>query len=102
MQATQICSIEGCERSNKMSHGLCGTHYERWRRHGTTDLLPSRRPSPAERLAAGLERKPNGCLEWTGYTDRLDDSRLVRDRLTFVYGVARAHGATVEDLTGKP
>lgn len=24
------------------------------------------RKTPAERLAAGLERKPNGCLEWTG------------------------------------
>jgi len=24
----------------------------------------------AERLAAGLVRKPNGCLEWTGTTDK--------------------------------
>ena len=24
------------------------------------------RKTPTERLAAGLERKPNGCLEWTG------------------------------------
>jgi queuine/archaeosine tRNA-ribosyltransferase len=28
----------------------------------------------------------------------LDEERCLRDRLTFVYGVARAHGATVEDL----
>lgn len=30
--------------------------------------------------------------------DCLTEERRLRDRLTFVYGVARAHGATVEDL----
>lgn len=63
MKATQICSIEGCDRAKK-TIGLCNAHYLRQWRRGTTDLLPV--PSPAERLAAGLERKPNGCLEWTG------------------------------------
>jgi hypothetical protein len=29
-----------------------------------------------------------------------DEERRIRDRLTFVYGVARAHGASVEDLRG--
>ena len=28
------------------------------------------------------------------------EERRVRDRLTFVYGVARAHGASVEELSG--
>ena len=28
------------------------------------------------------------------------EERRVRERLTFVYGVARAHGATVEELSG--
>jgi len=31
--------------------------------------MKTTRPTPAERLAAGLEQKPNGCLEWTGYTN---------------------------------
>jgi hypothetical protein len=30
-----------------------------------------------------------------------DDERRARDRVVFVYGVARAHGATVEELSGK-
>jgi len=30
----------------------------------------------------------------------LDEERRLRDRLTFVYGVARAHGASIEDLSG--
>lgn len=29
-----------------------------------------------------------------------DELRRLRDRLTFVYGVARAHGASVEELSG--
>lgn len=36
--------------------------------------------------------------EWA--RDCLKDERYMRDRLTFVYGIARAHGATVEELGG--
>jgi hypothetical protein len=53
------CAIERCERVH-YARGMCNTHYKYWRNHGTTDL-----PTVADRLAAGLERKPNGCLEWT-------------------------------------
>jgi hypothetical protein len=31
----------------------------------------------------------------------LDEERRLGDRLTFVYGVARAHGATIEELSGE-
>lgn len=34
----KICSVEGCERGER-TRGLCGTHYERWRRNGHTVLL---------------------------------------------------------------
>lgn len=57
------CNVDGCKRGGKIVRGWCRIHYERWRLHGTTDL-----PTTAERLAAGLERKANGCLEWTGST----------------------------------
>lgn len=30
----------------------------------------------------------------------LDEERRLRDRCTFLYGAARAHGATVEELRG--
>jgi len=45
-------------------------HYRRWQIHGTTDLHITSRPPTADRLAARLELKPNGCLEWTGSTSR--------------------------------
>jgi len=54
----------------------------------------------AEALMHYAEEDAKNNRAWA--VNCLDDSRLVRDRLTFVYGVARAHGATVEDLTGKP
>ena len=54
----------------------------------------------AEALMRYAEKDAKNNRAWA--VNCLDDSRLVRDRLTFVYGVARAHGATIEDLTGKP
>lgn len=64
MKATQICSVEGCERTGQMRRGLCGMHYLRMWRSEEFKILPVL--SLEEQFAAGLERKPNGCLEWTG------------------------------------
>jgi len=42
------CSVEGCDEPWK-SNGLCGTHYTRWRRTGSTDApAPSGRPCSVE------------------------------------------------------
>lgn len=65
--ATRTCSVDECE-SNALARNLCAKHYRRLSRHGTTDP-PPRYASPAERLTASLEHKPNGCLEWTNPTD---------------------------------
>jgi hypothetical protein len=33
-----MCRVEGCEKQAKGgARGLCGTHYQRWMTHGTTD-----------------------------------------------------------------
>lgn len=66
MKATQICSIEGCERTlgPSSARGLCNVHYLRMRTSGELNLLPIL--SPADRLDARLIQRPNGCLEWTG------------------------------------
>jgi len=64
MKATRVCSVEGCTRAHH-ARGLCGTHYQRVISRGE---LPAK-ATTAERLAAGLVRMPNGCLEWTGYVD---------------------------------
>ena len=65
MKATRVCSVEGCDNPH-IARGLCALHYKRARANGEMVNLPPM--SVADRLAAGLERKPNGCLEWTGAT----------------------------------
>lgn len=90
MKATQ-CSVEGCDRTVGIhgARGLCSNHYKRLLRTGTTD--PLIRPSIAQRLAVGLVRMPNGCMEWTrakvkgnGYgTIRADGKMVVTHRLAW-------------------
>lgn len=60
MKTTQ-CAVDGCIRDAR-KRGMCHTCYVRLLNRG--EIEPLNR-SLADRLAAGLERKPNGCLEWT-------------------------------------
>jgi hypothetical protein len=74
MKATRECSTDGCERTGQTRRGLCELHYDRLRR--TPGFKPLPIPTLSESLAAGLERKPNGCLEWTGLTNEAGYGRL--------------------------
>lgn len=55
------CLIEECGRKPK-GRGWCGTHYERWRRHGCTDH-PG--PTAEERFWAKVDADGD-CWVWTG------------------------------------
>ena len=37
---------------------MCGRHYQRWRRYGSTDLPPRREPAPKPKAAPKRKRKP--------------------------------------------
>lgn len=50
----------------------------------------------AEAYRAAEEQAAEHARAWA--RDCLTEERRLRDRLTFVYGVAQAHGATVEEL----
>lgn len=61
-EEVKTCSVEGCSRPHS-ALSFCHNHYERWRRHGDTDLVPPRPPpvipSPEEIVAemtAALDR----------------------------------------------
>lgn len=65
--ANGTCAIHGCERQAR-SRGWCGTHYERWRKHGST---ADPRPSVEDRFWAKVDvGHPLGCWEWTGSKTR--------------------------------
>ena len=83
----QVCSIDGCGHSNRVTRGLCSMHYQRARKSGALTLLPV--IPHEERLTAGLERKPNGCLEWTGRPNTNGYGRIrVEGRQIFTHRLA--------------
>lgn len=53
----------------------------------------------AEALARDADEQRARTHQWVR-EDLGPEARRLRERLTFVYGVARAHGATVEELHG--
>lgn len=48
------CQHEDCERSAS-SRGLCVTHYQRWRRHGSSYIVFKRGPKTDHKLAGTSE-----------------------------------------------
>lgn len=57
------------------------------------------RQAQAENRARYAEELREGTERWA-QQDLCPDNRRLRERITFVYGVARAHSATVEELGG--
>lgn len=62
----KLCSQEGCGRSHKTA-GLCGPHYERWRR-GADLSTPVRQYERGERICKvdGCERERDGSATYCG------------------------------------
>ena len=58
------CSIEGCTRRARC-RSWCGTHYERWRRHGDPSIAHVKHAPALERFADKVEIAD--CWIWTGF-----------------------------------
>jgi hypothetical protein len=52
----------------------------------------------AECFREAAEDRVTSVEKWA--RNSLDEERRLRERLTFVYGIAMAHGATTEELAG--
>lgn len=70
-ETMQTCSFDGCD-GTRIAKGLCWAHYQQQRRGVKLKPIRTRRTSGmstdelAEWILARLDRKPNGCWEWTG------------------------------------
>ena len=61
-----LCEIDDCFRRAK-SRLMCGTHYERWRKHGDTNVILA---GGAPRQNIEIIHTSNGCHEWQGAATR--------------------------------
>ena len=61
------CKIEDCNKKH-LAKGWCNMHYHRWRRGGTTNMLPGQRTRTPllQRLMSRTKTNENGCYIWTG------------------------------------
>jgi hypothetical protein len=74
------CSIEGCER-RATTRSWCGTHYQRWRKYGTTDTPP--RFQPKECSVEDCERvvRRNGLCEMHDRRKKANGDPLIVQRI---------------------
>ena len=63
--AKRTCSFDGCKKPSR-SRGYCGTHYERFRRHGSADVvLKLKNVTLEQRFWSKVDKTaPNGCWQW--------------------------------------
>lgn len=107
----RTCSIPGCERTNIMARGWCGSHYKRWYRHGDPLAEVNRRApdgaTHAERLSYvgwDVVQRRDGmtpCHEWKGLRDRRDYGRVWDgERVRGAHRVAyeAEHGPVPDDV----
>lgn len=75
MEATRICSTEGCQGA-PIARGMCGKHYQRWRKNADPREVRLRAyPTLAAAMIGRTKPGPNGCVLWTakrkGYAPHL-------------------------------
>lgn len=65
MNEDRICSVDGCDRP-VYGRGLCNMHWQRHKRHGTTESLTPMRGKPVEERFWRLVDKTDDCWLWKG------------------------------------
>jgi hypothetical protein len=65
----RTCAVAHCERHTKAQR-LCGMHYQRLLKHGSTDFKPRSKVASERLQEIGWTETPAGCWEWAGGRDR--------------------------------
>lgn len=64
----RYCGIDDCGR-DAVGDGMCGMHWQRWRKHGDPRVVLARwRQTPEERFWPQVDKTDGGCWLWTGKT----------------------------------
>lgn len=97
----QFCTVVGCDKP-RTGHGLCRTHYMRWRRHG--DPLATPRFDPLAQRFWRYVAKTDTCWNWTGaissgYGVFVVDQRPTKAVRSHRYSYELAHGPIPDGLT---
>lgn len=108
------CTVDGCDRNDRVVHGLCGMHYQRMAKHGTTDPVTPEFCTVADcnspHLAKGLCDKHYRRLRRTGkpssrnfreYAVGPENTGWVGEDVTYVGAhcrVKRIHGPASDHL----
>ena len=83
---TRECSVENCDKSGRITRGMCNMHYMRWLRNGRTYRVNFE--TPEEALQHRVQRDGD-CLVWTGAKVPNGYGRLIADgKLTLVHRFA--------------
>lgn len=64
--AQGTCSVEGCRTTGRVTRGWCSAHYERWRKHGSADVVREggRPRTPLLDRLADKFLVGDGCWPW--------------------------------------
>lgn len=81
VDATRTCSLDGCARPI-LARGLCGTHYQRQRLHGTTELQERRRTTGCAIDGCGNAHRAKGYCATHWRNDHVYGDPLGRKPLT--------------------
>lgn len=77
MQATRVCSVTDCDRPHR-GRDLCGMHYQRFMKTGTTEAAPKRRAACSIAGCDGPARARGWCgMHWARWS-RTGDPELAR------------------------
>lgn len=75
----RICSVDGCQTASR-ARGWCIKHYDRWRAHGTTDLVrPHRVPGDTRIRFWAKVTKTEYCWNWNTVTASSDYGKIRHD-----------------------
>lgn len=75
-----MCAVDGCEKPRRASNGMCGAHYQHWKRYGTAETLPRSTCCTVAGCGKPTKRTLTGLCEMHYYRKRRTGSLELAER----------------------